>query len=63
MVRVGVVEGEQAAAWLVGLLEGPFTSFLVMWMPMLVFELAVAFWLLIKGAAAPARISSAMKAA
>ena len=40
---------------LVGLVKGPFTSFLVMWMPMLVFELAVAFWLLVKGAAAPAR--------
>ena len=40
---------------LVGLVKGPFTSFLVMWMPMLVFELAVAFWLLVKGAAAPTR--------
>ena len=36
---------------LVGLLTGAFTSYAVMWMPMLVFEIAIAFWLLVKGVA------------
>ena len=37
-----------------GFLTGWFTSYMVMWMPMLVFEVALALWLLIKGVAAPA---------
>ena len=39
-------------AQLAGFLKGPLTEF--MWIPMLVFEVAIAFWLMIKGAA-PAR--------
>jgi len=39
---------------LAGFLAGGATSFMVMWMPMLVFEVALAMWLLIKGAALPA---------
>jgi hypothetical protein len=39
---------------LAGFLTGRFTSYLVMWMPMLVFEIAVALWLIIKGVAMPA---------
>ena len=42
---------------LVGLASGPVTSF--MWLPALVFELALALWLLIKGVAAPTRRQSA----
>ena len=42
---------------LVGLAGAPVTTF--MWLPMLVFELGLAMWLLIKGAAAPARRQSA----
>lgn len=38
---------------LAGFLGGPLTMF--MWLPMLVFELALAFWLIVKGAAPPAR--------
>ena len=38
---------------LAGVLYGSFT--LLMWIPMLVFEVPLAFWLLIKGAAMPAR--------
>lgn len=38
-------------AQLAGFLKGPVTSY--MWMPMLVFEVAVALWLLIKGVAIP----------
>ena len=38
---------------LAGFLGGPLTMF--MWLPMLVFELALALWLIVKGAAAPAR--------
>ena len=41
---------------LAGLLTGIFTSYMVMWMPMLVFEITIALWLLIKGAASPARL-------
>ena len=37
----------------VGILTGIFTSFMVMWMPMLVFEIAAALWLIVKGVAAP----------
>jgi Domain of unknown function (DUF4386) len=37
---------------LAGLLGGPVTSF--MWYPMLLFEVALALWLIIKGVAAPA---------
>ncbi len=37
---------------LAGLLGGPITSFI--WLPMLVFEVALALWLIIKGVAAPA---------
>ena len=33
-------------------LTGPVTQF--MWLPVAVFEVVVAFWLMIKGAAAPA---------
>ena len=33
-------------------LTGPVTQ--IMWLPVAVFELVVAFWLMIKGAAAPA---------
>ncbi len=36
---------------LAGLLGGPLTSF--MWLPMLVFEVALALWLIIKGVAGP----------
>jgi hypothetical protein len=36
---------------LAGFIKGPVTSF--MWMPMLVFEVTLAFWLLIKGVAMP----------
>ena len=42
---------------LVGLARAPITTF--MWLPMLVFELGLAMWLLIKGAALPARRQSA----
>ncbi len=38
---------------LAGFLTGPVTGY--MWMPMLVFEIALALWLVIKGVAAPAR--------
>lgn len=38
---------------LAGFLTGSVTGY--MWMPMLVFEIVLALWLLIKGAAAPAR--------
>ena len=38
----------------IGAVSGMVTSFLVMWMPALVFELTLAGWLLVKGAA-PAR--------
>jgi Domain of unknown function (DUF4386) len=38
---------------LAGFLRGPLTSF--MWLPMLAFEVPLAFWLLVKGVAAPAR--------
>ncbi len=42
---------------LTGLLSGPITAF--MWLPMLAFEVPLAVWLLIKGAAMPARTQSA----
>jgi hypothetical protein len=42
---------------LVGLARAPITT--VMWLPALVFELGLAMWLLIKGAAPPARRQSA----
>ncbi len=38
----------------IGVVSGIVTSFLVMWMPALVFELSLAVWLLVKGAT-PAR--------
>lgn len=38
---------------LAGIVSGPFTNYA--WAPMAVFEVAVAGWLLVKGAAAPAR--------
>ena len=34
---------------LAGFVSGFITSFFVMWMPALVFELTIAFWLIIKG--------------
>ncbi len=37
---------------LAGLLGGPVTSFI--WLPMLVFEVALALWLIIRGDGAPA---------
>jgi hypothetical protein len=37
----------------IGVVSGIVTSFLVMWMPALVFELTLAGWLLVKGAAPP----------
>ncbi len=37
---------------LAGLLGGPATSFL--WFPIILFEVALALWLIIKGVAAPA---------
>lgn len=37
---------------LTGLLQGPATWY--MWMPMLVFEVVLALWLIIKGVATPA---------
>ena len=41
----------------IGVVSGIVTSFLVMWMPALVFELTLAGWLLVKGAApAQARV-------
>jgi hypothetical protein len=42
---------------LVEVLRGPITQ--VMWLPMLVFELTLALWLIIKGAAMPPRRQSA----
>jgi len=42
---------------LAGLVGGPVTTF--MWLPALVFELALALWLLVKGVAPPARMQSA----
>ena len=42
---------------LVGLARAPITTF--MWLPALIFELGLAMWLLIKGAAPPARRQSA----
>lgn len=42
---------------LAGFLHGPFTS--LMWLPMLAFEVPLALWLLVKGAAMPARTQSA----
>ena len=39
-------------AQLAGFLKGPVTSFI--WMPMLVFEVVLALWLIIKGVTAPA---------
>jgi Domain of unknown function (DUF4386) len=42
---------------LAGLLGGPITSF--MWFPMLLFEVILAFWLIIKGVAAPAPTQAA----
>ncbi len=42
---------------LAGFLKGPVTSF--MWLPMLVFEVVLALWLLIKGVATPAPHRSA----
>ena len=42
---------------LAGFLRGPVTA--LMWMPMLVFEVPLALWLLIKGVAMPARTQSA----
>ena len=39
---------------LAGFLKGLVTSYMVMWMPMLVFEVVLALWLLIKGVAMPA---------
>jgi hypothetical protein len=39
----------------IGAVSGIVTSFLVMWMPALVFELTIAGWLLIKGAAPASR--------
>ena len=43
-------------AQLAGFLKGPVTSF--MWLPMLVFEVVLALWLLIKGVATPATSAS-----
>lgn len=40
---------------LAGFLTGPVTGY--MWMPMLVFEIVLALWLLIKGVAEPARVA------
>jgi hypothetical protein len=37
----------------IGVVSGIVTSFLVMWMPALLFELTLAGWLLVKGAAPP----------
>jgi hypothetical protein len=42
---------------LAGFLTGPLTSF--MWLPMLAFEVPLAFWLLVKGVAGPAPARSA----
>jgi Domain of unknown function (DUF4386) len=42
---------------LAGLVGGPVTTY--MWLPALVFELALALWLLVKGAAPPARMQPA----
>lgn len=42
---------------LVGFIRGPMTNFV--WLPMLVFEVALALWLLIKGVAMPAQTQSA----
>ena len=39
---------------LAGFLHGPVTSFTGMWLPMAIFEVTVALWLLIKGVATPA---------
>jgi hypothetical protein len=39
----------------VGAVSGIVTSFLVMWLPALMFELTIAGWLLVKGAAPPRR--------
>jgi hypothetical protein len=42
---------------LAGFLRGPVTQ--LIWLPMLVFEVALALWLLVKGVAAPGREQSA----
>ena len=43
----------------IGVVSGIVTSFLVMWMPALVFELTLAGWLLVKGAVpAQARVKA-----
>ena len=42
---------------LAGWLHGPITS--LMWLPMLVFEISFALWLLIKGVAIPSRMQPA----
>jgi hypothetical protein len=39
----------------IGAVSGIVTSFLVMWLPALMFELTIAGWLLVKGAAPPRR--------
>src|SRR5262245_37531529 len=46
----------------IGVVSGIVTSFLVMWMPALVFELSLAVWLLAKGAT-PARGATNLQAA
>jgi hypothetical protein len=38
---------------LAGFLHGPITS--LMWLPMLAFEVPLAFWLLVKGVSTPAQ--------
>jgi hypothetical protein len=43
---------------LAGFLTGIVTSYVVMWMPMLVFELTFAVWLIVKGVAVPTRRQS-----
>jgi Domain of unknown function (DUF4386) len=40
---------------LAGLASGVITSFAFTWLPMLVFEVVLALWLIVKGAAVPAR--------
>ena len=57
LARIGVVASALLVVGLplqvVGLFKGPVAGY--MWMPMLLFEVPLGFWLLLKGAASPAR--------
>ncbi len=50
--RRGVPVGDARRLQLARVLTGPVTQ--VIWLPVAVFEVVVSFWLMLKGAAAPA---------